>query len=265
MRERLDAARPLGEIVWEAERGSAPLDTPERRAALEQRLEARARGIADRTVAENYRRFFRDKLYQAFAGAGRGRRLPPRRPGERGPRGAGPTVLEVPPSLPDPRIVLQRRQEEILVATLINHPGLIHEFAEEFAAFEFSAPDLDKLRARILNIAALRPDLDAGTLKVHLCHDGFTRAVDGLLTPHVYAHARFARPDAEVVAARHGWIETWQGFHKQRQLAAEIDRAAGEHAAEMTESSLARLAALQRQRDSGEEDGAAEVAGDALH
>src|SRR6185437_11286771 len=108
MRDILEAARPLGEVVWAAEHGAHPIDTPERRAALEHRLEERARAIADRHVAENYRRFFRDKLYE---------RRGPRRPRRDGRPGARPALVEEPgppPARPDPRAHLQRRAQEIL-------------------------------------------------------------------------------------------------------------------------------------------------------
>src|SRR5947209_6313652 len=55
MREALDQARPLAEVIWGVERKSDALDTPERRAALEQRLEAKTRLIADKNVADKYR------------------------------------------------------------------------------------------------------------------------------------------------------------------------------------------------------------------
>src|SRR5229473_5330838 len=81
MGEALAAARPLAEVIWAVERKSDALDTPERRAALEQRLEAKTRLIADRNVADKYRRFFRERLFAAFA--------PPRGGARRGTKGRG--------------------------------------------------------------------------------------------------------------------------------------------------------------------------------
>jgi DNA primase len=248
MRGVLQSARPLGEIVWAVERKSETLDTPERRAALEQRLESRVREIADRNVADKYRQFFREKLFQAFAG--------PRRTAWRG-GGPGrknePVQTKLPPDRPDPRAVMQRRQQEILVATIINHPALLHELAEDFAHLDLTAPDLDKLRREIINVAAVRPDLDAAALTLHLCQNGFARAVDGLLSPQVYVHGAFARPDADIEGARHGWLHARHMFQQLRQLVAEIGRAAQGLAEDMTEAKLAQLTALQDLRE--DEDG----------
>src|SRR6266699_5253789 len=60
----LAAARPLSEMLWQAELAARPIDTPERRADLEGRLMAQAALIADRTVQNEYRRFLRERLFQ---------------------------------------------------------------------------------------------------------------------------------------------------------------------------------------------------------
>jgi DNA primase len=260
MREALDAARPLAEVIWAVEQKSDALATPERRAALEQRLEARTRLIADKNVADKYRRFFRERLFAAFSpvrgggtrgGGARGggdarggaRRAGFGRPGER----AGAAGPQLPPAHPDPRKLAQRRQEEILVATFLIKPGLLHELAEDFATLELAAPDLDKLRRGIINSFALRPDLDAAALKLHLCQDGFDQAVDGLLSPQVYVHAGFARPEVDIEAARSGWLHLRDLLYQVRQLAGEIARAEQGLAEDMTEAKLARLDALRKQ------------------
>jgi DNA primase len=249
MRGVLQSARPLGEVVWAVERKSETIDTPERRAALEQRLENRVRTIADLNVADKYRQFFREKLHQAFAvsrrpGVAR-RGGGPARPG----RSADPVQTSLPPDRPDPRAVMQRRQQEILLATIINHPALLQDFAEDLADLDLTAPDLDKLRREIINVAVLRPDLDAAALTLHLCQNGFARAVDGLLSPQVYVHGAFARPDADIEGARQGWLHARRMFQQLRQLAAEIGRAAQGLAEDMTEAKLAQLTALQDLRE----------------
>ncbi len=263
MREILDAARPLGEVIWAAERGSGALATPERRAALERRLEERARAIADRDVAKNYRQFFRNKLFEAFsAGRGRGR------PGAKAARFKEPLPDQVPPSNPDPRRLLRRRSEQALLAAILNHPVLLDELAEELASFDFSAPELDKLRGAILNLAALHSELDAQRLRDHLCQDGFTRAVDGLLNSQVYNHARFSRPDAELAVVREGWRRVCHGLQESGQLALEIDRAERELAQDMTDSAqarLARLVVLKQRREGAEGAAEDEAAGDGTH
>jgi DNA primase len=152
----------------------------------------------------------------------------------------------MPPQTPDPRKLAQRRREEILVATFLLKPALLHELTEDFAALDLAAPDLDKLRRGIINIFTSHPDLDAAALKVHLCQDGFDRAVDGLLSPQVYVHAGFARPEVDIEAARGGWLHLRDLLYQVR-LAGEIARAGQGLAEDTSEAPLARLDALRQQ------------------
>jgi len=246
MREALGAAKPLVEVIWAIERKSDSLDTPERRAALEQRLEAKTRLIADKNVADKYRQFFRERLFATFSPL-RGGPRQGRAERTRGNRPGKPVPPPVRPEHPDPRKLAQRRQEEILVATFLIKPALLHELAEDFAALELTAPDLDKLRRAILNSFASRPDLDAAALRLHLSQDGFSRAVDGLLSPQVYVHAGFVRPNVDIEEARDGWLHLRDLLCQCHQLAREIALAERGLAEDMTEARLAHLDALRRQ------------------
>src|SRR5206468_10405936 len=62
--EVLVGARPLSEMLWQSELAAGPIDTPERRADLEQRLMQAAGLIGDRVVQGEYRRFLRERLFQ---------------------------------------------------------------------------------------------------------------------------------------------------------------------------------------------------------
>ncbi len=106
---------------------------------------------------------------------------------------------------------------------------------------------LDKLRRASINTLASRPDLDGGAVRVHLSEDGFDRAVDGLLSPQIYIHAGFARPEVDVETARGGWLHLRDLLHQIRQLAGEIARAEQGPAEDMTEARLAHLDALRKQ------------------
>lgn len=100
---------------------------------------------------------------------------------------------------------------------------------------------------KIINIFALRPDLDAAALGLHLSQDGFDRAVDGLLSPQVYVHAGFARPEVDIEAARGGWLHLRDLLYQVRHLAGEMLRAGQGLAEDTTEAPLAQLDALRNQ------------------
>jgi DNA primase len=205
MREVLASAAPLAEVLWAAETAH-PVATPEQRAALEHRLEERVRSIADRSLQQHYRSFFRDRLYQAFRqprpAAGRWVRGRPVGPNVGISLNATPAFEGKPQVAPTP---LRRRQQELMLALLLNHPFLLEEVTEDLTGLHLPDPHLDKLCHEILRLHALYPDLDAETLKLHLTENGFARVVQGVLSPQVLKHGAFVRREADAETARMGW------------------------------------------------------------
>ena len=165
--EVLRAAKPLAEMLWQSELDAKSIDTPERRADLERRVMAEAGQIADRSVQEQYRRFLRDKLFSLGRNPGRirgrGERLP--MPVLRG-------------DTPPPPVAPRRRQREVLIGMLLEHPFLATECHEEIAAIDFPEPELDGLRRAILEADATSKGLDAEALRLHLGQNGFASSVD---------------------------------------------------------------------------------------
>jgi DNA primase len=216
MREVLASAQPLAEVLWAAET-ARPVETPEQRAALEHRLEERVRSIADRSLQQHYRSFFRDRLYKAF-------RQP--RPGvSRWVRGrpVGPNVgisLKATPAFEGkPQVAptpLRRRQQELLLALLLNHPFLLEEVSEDLTGLRLPDPHLDKLCHEILRLHALYPDLDAVTLKLHLTGNGYARVVQGVLSPQVLKHGAFVRLEADAESVRMGWSHVREQLQQPR-------------------------------------------------
>ena len=71
MLEVLNAAWPLGDMLWARETEAGAFDTPERRAALEARIGAVMASIGDDSVRKHYRQDFEQRLRQLFAPAPR--------------------------------------------------------------------------------------------------------------------------------------------------------------------------------------------------
>jgi DNA primase len=249
MREVLEQARPLAEVLWSLET-DRNLDTPERRAALEKRLDGRVRLIADRSVQDHYREFVRERIAGAFGRRGGrfvNRSLPSRRGSPQPGREAVPRI--------DPKL-LSRRMQEVVLACLLNHPFLLHEFAEEITALELPARDLDSLLRGTLEALRAVPDLDAGRLKLHLAQHGFAGAVDGVTSPQVInTHAGFARLGADAETVRDGFRHTIMLFQR-RSLTTQVKQAEQELAVDMEHDTWARVQPLFEEK--GQDDGTAD-------
>ena len=183
MEALIGRAAPLDAVIWALETEGRDVDTPERLAGLEKRLDDRALSIADRKVQFQYQALFREKMRELSrrqrearygqrgaggrAAGGRARPGFGARPGAvaRGSGGGGPGAALRPQAMPS---VLRRRHEQALLAVVINHPSILEVFAEDLAMVNLSDPKLDRLRQEILRVYAGLPDLDLGGLKDHL-------------------------------------------------------------------------------------------------
>ena len=266
LRAVLEAARPLSDLLWLMETEGRRLDTPERQAALVEALNGQVRRIENPEVQTAYREDMNGRFYAAFGygpwgrparGAAAQRRAPgwswdrKARQGRagfrRGPGGSGRAGLAAGSLAPglgaqkDPELNRQR-QDQVLLAALVNHPELLAEQAEDLAQFTFSGPDLRRFYEILADFVAGEPDLDSAALKDHLSGQGFSGVLRGLCGPAVYVHGRFARPEAPLEEARKG-VQDVLAITRGRQAALETEEAGRELAEAMTEENLVRLEA----------------------
>jgi DNA primase len=185
--EVIASARPLAEVIWLREVEGGAYATPERRAALEARINEMSQSIRDEVVRKYYRQDLQERLQRLFQPAGGEAPYRGYRVGSGGPRGresnrsfptrgtnftgrgggrggfpqAGPQAfapgpyqaaspqLAVSPLVRGQRSAVSRR-EALILKTLMNHPWLLHEHLEEVAALELAHPEAHRLRAAII-------------------------------------------------------------------------------------------------------------------
>ena len=167
MADVLAAAQPLSEMLWRKETADRALDTPERRAALEQSLTELTGQIKDSSVQAYYRQHFRDRLRLAFQA-----RRPERAPFQPGQGRKSWQPPAAPTSGQPVPLAPSNRREAGLVVAILNHPYLLEGQEEAFAGLDLTSPDLDRLRGAILEVAARVQDLDSDSLKRHLSSHG---------------------------------------------------------------------------------------------
>ncbi|MGE5780132.1 MAG: DNA primase, partial [Hyphomicrobiales bacterium] len=238
--EVIAAARPLAHVLWMRETEAGSFDTPERRAAFEARLAEVTAMIADDSVRKYYRRDFADQLRRLFEGDERptkrqrlprtansewriayrgnplsaGRRLPFAARALAGePYVAASTQLSSSPVHRGQRAAIALREALILQA-VINHPWLLHEHLEEFAAVEFRHVDAAKLKGELIDIFAHGGAPDGAAMVAELGRRGLAetaaRIHKVITTPSVWG----ARPEA----APDDVLTTWKqlvALHRQ--------------------------------------------------
>ena len=235
----IGAARPLAAMLWARETEGHSFDTPERRAALEARINEVTTGIADDSVRKYYRQDFSARLAQFFApaqsqgfGAPRGnfqrgqnwrergnwqpRNGAPQRPatgGKNTPYVVVSQQLAASPLHRGHRISVPTREALILQAAL-NYPWLLHDHLEEFASLEFRHADAEKLKSALVDIAAHAAAADAEAVRAELAERGLAEVMDRIGAAITTQSVWGARPDA----APEDVLVTWQqlvALHRQ--------------------------------------------------
>lgn len=232
MRQVLDAAQPLSEVIWRMEVGAGEIDTPERRADLQARLERRVSEIADANVREHYRNAVRDRLWEAF------------RPGGAKRRGGVSLQASAGAQLRNQLRRQNRRAQQAILAALINHLPLRDEFDEELGDIDFE-PDLDNLRQQLQNLFTGSVDLDLEAIRAHFSHGDSALLLDSVLDKQVYVMAPFASPHASVEDARRG-LGHLIGRRVHDRLRREVTELGRSAAASADEAGLAKAFAAKQ-------------------
>ncbi len=233
MREILDQALPLSEVLWRMECGGAVPATPEGRAALQHRLGEHTKRIEDPTMRGHFTTTFKERIWQAGRAA---------RPGQSG----GMDILQ--PHQVSSQSSPQRRQLEILLVTLISYPQLYDDVSERLGALDFTKAGqrLDNLRQEVLKTLAGQSGLDFNGLTDHLRVSEFSVELDTVMGEDVLIDASFARPDGELSNALNGWDHTYQ-LMSEKTLDLEIKAAQAQLAENYTEENWNRLQVLKTQ------------------
>ena len=239
----IGAARPLAAMLWTRETAGHSFDTPERRAALEARINEVTSAIADDAVRKYYRQEFNARLAQFFAPAQSPRGNFQRGPGqawrgqdwrERGnanwqPRNGAPQ-RPAPGGRNTPYVVVSQqlaasplhrghrtavpRREALILQAALNYPWLLHDHLEEFASLEFRHADAERLKSALVDIAAHAAAADAEAVRAELAGRGLAEVMDRIARAITTQSVWGARPDA----APEDVLVTWQqlvALHRQ--------------------------------------------------
>lgn len=178
----LGDAQPLVDRLWAHELAAEPLDTPERRAGLRQRLAERAGAIADRNVGREYLAEFRRRFDTHFA-------PPPRafgnRPFSPGQRKGGRWVPPPAPVTLEAKAVRASGIDPVLakavLAGLIRHPAEIARHVEVLGSLRMAGGALGRLFEAVVDLALEDQALDSGHVLTILARSGFDSVASDLL------------------------------------------------------------------------------------
>ncbi len=242
MANLIEQAEPLSEVLWKLETGGRLPTSPEQRASVQKALEDHARSITDPTVRAHFSKNFRDRIWEAGGRGGKGAKGAARI----GHAAAGATGFGV-GAAAGAKIDAHTLQERILIATLLNHPGLYDAVGERLGGVSFSAPGLDNLRQEVLKTLAGEPDLDSEGVKRHLKENGYSETLDFVLAIQVYENAFYAKQKTDSETALEGWEETY-ALYKNTDLGIEIQQERDRLKDDMSSENYNRFNSLSEQK-----------------
>jgi DNA primase len=159
MRKLIEGAKPLVHLLWQRETDGKQLDSPERKAALDQSLRQALGKITDAGLRNHYAaeiKYLRSELFAAQRPRREGGAWQNgnRRPGQPGGRGASSKGVAVPSTknslLAQSTDVEERVREAVILAILVNHPPLIGEFISDLETLDLHGPEHRALIAALL-------------------------------------------------------------------------------------------------------------------
>jgi DNA primase len=241
LKEAFTKTTPLVDYLWNHLIQAAP-KTPEARAQLRKRFQELCQQIRDEDVRKLYLQVFEDRFrefvrpqnWRTGHGKERGLRPPPKA-----------EHLRPPPVRSS--LSTQLLQLRILLLTVLNHPFLGVEFAEELALLPMPDGPLNDIRCLFLEVLSREFDgpLDLSGKKITLDSTLHPSIGELLLTSDVSQHALFSGKDASEGDARMGFKDVFECYQKETSLAPELVQAQAIFAQNMHEDTWKRLQKLK--------------------
>ncbi len=257
----LAAARPLVDVLWSREVEAGPLDTPERRAALDRRLLGFINEIKDETLRSYYRDDIRARLAQmqgrgpaqngaiARRGSSQPRRAwQPGRGGPQPPQGYRFSAPGISSSLSKTAMFSKSggvpAREAQIVLSLLNHPALLGRHLEDLADLEFTSRDVAAMRDVLTGLAS-EQFTDHEDLRRAVDEAGFGEVRRRIESVEVVSTNWCVKPEAAEIDAEGALRQALALHRRARALHKELKSAELSLAEDPSEENLARLREIQ--------------------
>lgn len=232
LKQLLGNPRALVDLLWENNVLNVQVKTPEQKALVRKKYLELLDKITDQSVKYSYKTISSERFY-----------LLSKRKVKKG------FEASVSAQGIHTKFDKKRLQRYILFATILNHPKLLTMAEEEFSRIDIpeGEEDLNKARDEILLKINLNSSLDRSELYNHMIHIGYESLLNVILSPEIYQHAAFARPESSMEDVREGWQDVWYMLEEKDSLAAQREEMRKELIESLDSETWKRFNALQYQ------------------
>ncbi|MGB7286018.1 MAG: DNA primase [Salaquimonas sp.] len=275
VREVLNSALPLAEMIWNRETGKGIFETPEKRAQLEAQVRTVTSLIKNDNVRRHYEQDMRERLYGFFQSmqSGGNRQHGQRREGGyqanrsdpyQGIKAGTKTRFGASPALLNSSLLKKGQariplREAALIVGVINHPALLTRFFDEFVALQFTSNQVSDLRQKVVDIfaeqAGSAEPLSAEALRAGLIAKGEEAVIAKMDTQLSQNRVWQSGINAAYEDALDGWRQAYVLHIRHYTLHRELKSAEQALASDDSEENLQRLLHIQAEiaKDEGME------------
>ncbi|MCV2864547.1 DNA primase [Defluviimonas sp. WL0075] len=164
MRDLLETAQPMVNLLWRRETEGKTFDSPERKAGLDKTLRETLRKIADPSIRAHYGEEIKQLRWELF---GSNRKPQPQRGSGMAPRGRSQAPLAPLPvtrtsllATPGGEAVEDHLREAMILAICVTHPACLARFESQLETVDMLDPGHDRLRNALL-LASHDPEVAA--------------------------------------------------------------------------------------------------------
>ena len=136
-------------------------------------------------------------------------------------------------------------REALLIRTLLNHPWLIDEFAEDISELRLSSPVITRLRDGLLTLLASEIGLDSATIRSQLEGLGLRQDIDLVERVATHNSDRFVECEADRAEVDTGWRHIL-ALHNRQTLQDQLSVAGLEYCNDEGDDGITRIVELQR-------------------
>ena len=228
LRSQLSETTPFVDALFTRERDQEPLDTPEHRAGLKQRLRSAANTIADKDLAQAYRDALLSRYDALFATA---RPAPQQQRFQRASGRWKPREPELTFPTPEGKAAAKRLATSIdamaaaVAKGALNDPPRLDDHLEELEAHGFGDPALSELAKEIIRLRLDADHLDTGALARHLRDSGFAGLLTDIDRAASQSGAPFLKQDVTLATARSEWSHAFVVLSRMAALEKALDTA----------------------------------------
>lgn len=252
MREKIEGAVPMVNLLWQREVEGKTFDSPERKAALDKALREKIMLIKDPSIRSHYGQAIKDMRWDLFGAKSRVST------GATGGRTWTPKGAKLPAQMSTKSSALagggmleHHLREAVILAVLIRNPLIVKDFYGALERMQCSTPEIDTLRGAIL-----RHEADANLADKIMSDIGDAALETVMAHAHVRITPAVRRPDNGDLA-RMCLAEEFAKLTARRGHAHEVEDAIEDLRSDVADERVTKRLAqsLAAMNDAGRQDG----------